>query len=259
MATPFSTKWCCSAYWGGSFWCVYVCISCMGEVKMESPSYPVSRIILCALAHQQSSTPPLSLTSIHSPLLHCLWPSHQPARRHLPPEFYLKWDYVSKPLTSEGPAALTHSDPLGEGLSNGWVLAHPQERSCDRAAADAQRLWPGASPPQKKFMQSCSSSVSGIMQITTHIWCQASPLLTSLFQHQQTWLFSRVHWDLCLWEGAIQPLPNVLSAGELPLPMWPEDPLNLAICSWGFTLPTQAPPGIKLQSFRLCAPLFTES
>ena len=39
-----------------------------------------------------------------------------------------------------------------------------QEYFQDCAAVDAQRLWLGASPPQKKFMQSCSSSVSGIIE-----------------------------------------------------------------------------------------------
>ena len=76
---------------------------------------------------------------------------------------------------------------------------------------------------------------------------QTSPLMT-LFQHQRMWLFSRVCWD---WM-ATQPLPNVLPE-ELPLPLWPEEP-QTSLCSWGFTLPTRAPPGIELRSFRLCAP-----
>ena len=53
---------------------------------------------------------------------------------------------------------------------------------------------------------------------------------------------------------AAQPLPNVLPGGELPLHMWPKDPLDLTLCSWEFTLPTGALPGIELRSFRLCAP-----
>ena len=36
-------------------------------------------------------------------------------------------------------------------------------------------------------------------------------------------------------------------------------PLDLTLHSWGFALPTRAPPGIELQSFRLCTPLFIES
>ena len=41
---------------------------------------------------------------------------------------------------------------------------HTQERLQDHAAADAQKLRPGASPPQKKFVRQCSSSISGIME-----------------------------------------------------------------------------------------------
>ena len=38
-----------------------------------------------------------------------------------------------------------------------------QECSQNHAAAEAQRLWLGASPPQRKFPRSCSSSGSGIV------------------------------------------------------------------------------------------------
>ena len=41
---------------------------------------------------------------------------------------------------------------------------HTQESSRDRAAADAQRLRLGASPPERKFTRSCSSSISGILE-----------------------------------------------------------------------------------------------
>ncbi|XP_030191504.1 olfactory receptor 7A10-like [Lynx canadensis] len=57
---------------------------------------------------------------------------------------------------------------------------------------------------------------------------------------------------------ATQPIPNVLSVGEPPLPVWPKDPADLSVCSWRFTLPTKALPSIKLQSFRLYAPVFIE-
>ena len=56
--------------------------------------------------------------------------------------------------------ALTCSDPLREGLTEQWPGASHTE---DHAAANAQRLQLGASPPQKKFTQSCSSSISGIV------------------------------------------------------------------------------------------------
>ena len=49
--------------------------------------------------------------------------------------------------------ALAHSDLLGEGgLTKQWLGAgRTQERSWDRAAADAQGLWLGASLPLKMF------------------------------------------------------------------------------------------------------------
>ena len=56
-------------------------------------------------------------------------------------------------------------DPLrscGRG-SHRAMAGCTQEHSQDCAAADAQRLSLGASPPQKKFTRSYSSSVSGIM------------------------------------------------------------------------------------------------
>ena len=143
LCSPLDGVNCCGAY-------RHVC-TCVGGLTMVSPSYPVSSI--CALGHWKSSTPPLSPASVHSLLLHFQQPSHQPARRHLLPEFYLRWGCVSKPLTSEGPADLNRSDPLGEGIAKQWLVpACPQERSCDHAVTDAQRLWLSASPPQKMFM-----------------------------------------------------------------------------------------------------------
>ena len=59
---------------------------------------------------------------------------------------------------------LTHSAHLWEGLTEQCLGAgHTQKGLRDHAAADAQRLWLGASPPQKKFTRPCSSSVSGTM------------------------------------------------------------------------------------------------
>ena len=55
--------------------------------------------------------------------------------------------------------------PSAEGLTKQWLCAsRTQERLQVRAVADVQRLWPGASLPQKKFARQCSSSVSGIME-----------------------------------------------------------------------------------------------
>ena len=85
-------------------------------------------------------------------------------------------------------------------LSNDWVPARPQKCSRDCAAADPQRLQLGASPPQKMFTLSCSSSVSGIMvNHNTHL--APGFTLNFLLQHQRTWLFSEVCWHLCPWGG----------------------------------------------------------
>ncbi|XP_030174485.1 uncharacterized protein LOC115516183 isoform X3 [Lynx canadensis] len=42
--------------------------------------------------------------------------------------------------------------------------------------------------------------------------------------------------------GSTQPLPGVLPARQPPFHLWPEEPWT-PLCSWGFTLPTRAPPG----------------
>ena len=87
--------------------------------------------------------------------------------------------------------------PSGGGSLTEQCAGHTQEHLLDRAAADAQRLRLGASPPQKMFPRSRSSSVSGIMGNHKHIWHQASCLMI-LFQHQRMWLLSGVCWHLCL-------------------------------------------------------------
>ena len=99
-----------------------ICVG-MGEVKMASPSFPVSGIrTLCshqlAIRHPSfvSSFPPLPTSTLSATKL-------QPARWHLFPKFYLRWGCVSKPLTSQKPSAMTRYDPLGEGLVKQWLGA----------------------------------------------------------------------------------------------------------------------------------------
>ena len=108
--------------------------------------------------------------------------------------------------------ALTRLYPLGEGLTEQWSGAGcSQERLRDHAAANAQRLRLGASPPQKKFMR----SFQGLWKITTHL--APGFTLNDLVPAQRMWLFSGVCWHPCLG-GSTQPLPDVLPAGEPPLP-----------------------------------------
>ena len=67
-------------------------------------------------------------------------------------------------------AALIWSAPLREGLTKvcpneQWPnVGCTQEHPLDPAVAGALRLWPGASPPQKKIARQCSLSVSGTME-----------------------------------------------------------------------------------------------
>ena len=143
-------------------------------------------------------------------------------------------------------AALTRSAPLQEGLTKQWPGAsRTQEHLWGHAVADAQSLWPGASPPQKKFSRQCSSSASGIMENhNTHLAPGFTPMTCSSTSECGCFLGSAgTRW-------LQQFLPNVLPSVE---PLFPcglrtsQTPL----CSWRFTLPTRATPGIKLQSFRL--------
>ena len=210
---------------------------------MESPSYPVSSIgtlfspisncapVFCL---QLSSTPPFSLSVTK------------------PQEVPLS-SFVSDVAALPGHPVLRDCgfDPLCpfvEGLTKQWP-GGSSTKECLRAhaAADAQRLRPGAICSRKSSRDNVAAAFQGLWKITTHIWCQASPT-TTLFQHQRMWPFSVVCWA----QVASQPLPNVLPVVEPLLPMWSEKP-QTPLCSWRFVLLTRAPPGIKLKSFRLCA------
>ena len=180
---------------------------------MASPSYPISSIRTL-----------FSPISTHTPIL-CLqlpsMPRFYTVRDQVPGSTSLP-NFVSDVAVSPGPLFLRDCGfepfcPSADSLTEQWPNAGcTQERSQHRDAANAQRLWLGASLPQKKFARWCSGSISGILaNHNTHH--QASPL-TTLFQHQQL-LFSGVCWG----QVASQPLPNVLPAVEPLLPMRPEN------------------------------------
>ena len=78
-----------------------------------------------------------------------------------------------------------------------WVPVHPRKRSCDHVAAVFQGLW----------------------KITTHVWCQASPLKTCSNTSKCGYYLGSPGTFACV--GTTQSLPNVLPAGEPPLSMWP--------------------------------------
>ena len=187
---------------------------------MASPSYPVSGIGSL-----------LSLTSKPAPVL-CLrlpsTPCFYTIRDQAPGSTSLL-SFISDAAVFPDPFLLRDCGfdpfcPSAEGLTEQWPGAScTQEHSRDHAAANAQRLRQGASLPQKKFTHDrVAAAFQGLWQITKCIWHRASPP-AALFQHQRMWLFSRVHWALP-FGGPTQPLPGVLPAGELPLPVWLEDP-----------------------------------
>ncbi|VFV36327.1 Hypothetical predicted protein [Lynx pardinus] len=132
-------------------------------------------------------------------------------------------------------AALPHSAPLREGLTEQWLNEHwsnvgcTQEHPLDPAAAGAPRLWPGASPSQKMFARQCSSSISGIMENpNTHL----APGFT-LHDLVPAPANVAIFWGL-LGPGGFNSLPNVLPAVEPLFPVWPENlkdaTLFLGIC-----------------------------
>ena len=214
---------------------------------MASPSYPVSSIrTLFSLI--STCTPVLCLQLPSTP---CFYTVRDQAPGSTSLLSFVS-DGAAFPDPFWGTAALTFSAPLRRVLlSNGQVLAAPRN-----VCGSALLLMPrdcGQVPAhlRKSSRDNVAAVLQGLWKITTHIWHQASPLMT-LFQPQWMWLFSWVHWGLA-FRGLTQPLPGVFPAGELPLPMWPEEPWT-PLCSWGFALPTRAPPGIELWSFRLCTP-----
>ena len=145
---------------------------------------------------------------------------------------------------------MTLCAPLREGLTEQWPnVGSTQEHLLDPATAGILRLWPSASPPRKSLQDSVAAAFQGLWKITTHIWHQASPL-TTLFQHQRMWLFSGVCWD----QVASTISANCPSSSGTVFPCVAQEPPG-PHCSWGFALPTRAPPGMELRSCSLCSPL----
>ena len=216
---------------------------------MASPSYPVSSIgTLFSPISNRASVLCLQLLST---------PRFFTVRDQVPGSTSLP-SFVSDVAVFSGPLLLKEcgfdpSRPSAEGLTEQWLNAgRTQESSQGPAAAGVPRLWPGASPPQKKFARYCSNSVSGIMEDQNTHLAPASPL-TTLFQHQRMWPFSGVCWD----QVASTVSTKCISTSGTTFPMCPEnlqDPtLLLGIRpSHQSTTRYQA----ELRSFRLCVPLF---
>ncbi|VFV35082.1 Hypothetical predicted protein [Lynx pardinus] len=232
------------AYWVDC--CARRCV-CAGAVKMAPPTYPV-----CspgsAVTHQSSifrSHPlpafPLSVTRPQAvPLSQVL---SQMRLFSLAPYF-------------RRTAVLTPFAPLQEGLTEQWLneqwpnVGYTHEHLLDPAVAGALRLWPGASPLQKQFARQCSSSISGIMENHNRHLAPGftlndlapTPVNVAAFRgllgpggFNSLYQMSFQQWNRCS-------LCGLRTSGTL-------------LCSWGFTFPTRAPPGIELWSCSLCAPL----
>ena len=150
---------------------------------------------------------------------------------------------------------------LQEGLTEQWPneqwpneqwpnIGCTQVHPLDPVVASAPRLRPGASPPQKKLARQCSSSISGIMgNHNTHL--TPGVTLNDLVPAPAN---MAVFWSLLgpggfnsLYQMSFQQWNRFLLCG--PRTSW------TPLCSWGFALPTSAPPGIELRSSSLCASL----
>ena len=142
---------------------------------------------------------------------------------------------------------MTRSAPLWEGLTKQWQNPScTQERLRDPAAARVPRLRPGSSLPQKKFMRQCSSSISGIMENhNTHL--APGFTLNDL---------APAPANVAAFQGLLGP-GGFNSLYKMSFHQWnrfsPCGPSTswTPLCSWGFALPTRAPPGIELQSCSL--------
>ena len=143
-------------------------------------------------------------------------------------------------------AALTCSPPLWEGLTEQWQsepnVSCTQERLLDPAVAGALRPRPGASPLPPKIVRQCSLSISGTMEnCNTHL----APGFT--FND-----LAPTPVNVAAFRGLLGP-GGFNSLYQMSFQQWncfsPCGPRTswTPLCSWGFALPTRAPPGIELQ------------
>ena len=105
VMAPFSTWWHCLAHWCDFCW----------WVRDESGFAPLSNLQNKKFAPSQmhkTITPPVTQL-LSDPHFHpVLDQTVHLTRQHYPPGFYPRYGYVSKPHTSEIPAAWTHTEGL---------------------------------------------------------------------------------------------------------------------------------------------------
>ena len=134
--------------------------ACMGQVKMTSPSFPVSSTRVLR-SHRLAIKRPSFVSGFCPVPASTLSVSKPSAFQAAPPFLILSQMVFPNPL-------LLRALQLGSSLTlwgrvlqnNGQVLACIWEHSGNCAAVEAQRLWPGACLPQKKYARSHSSSSS---------------------------------------------------------------------------------------------------
>ena len=151
---------------------------------------------------------------------------------------------------------MTHSALLCEGLTERWPneqwpnVCCTQEHPLDLAVAGAPRLRLCASLSPKKIVRQCSSSVSGIMENhSTHLTpgFTLNDLAPAAANVAAFWGLLGPGGFNSLYQMSLQQWNRFSQCG--PRTSW------TPLCSWGFTLPTGAPPGIERLSCSLCAPL----
>ena len=152
-------------------------------------------------------------------------------------------------------AALTRSAPPRERLTEHWPneqrpnVRCTQELPLDPAAAGAPRLRPGAGPPQKKFASRCSSSVSGMVGNHNAYLAPGFTLEDLVPAPAKVAAF----WGL-LGPGGFNSLHQMsFQQWDRFSPCGPSTS-RTPLRSWGFALPSRAPPGMELGSCSLCAP-----
>nr|XP_060470478.1 E3 ubiquitin-protein ligase parkin isoform X1 [Panthera onca] len=216
------------------------------ERNMASASYPVCSP-RSAIAHPSSvfSSRPLPAFSLSATR-----PQAVPLSRVLS-----QMRLISPAPYSRRTAALTLSAPLREGVTKHWPneqrrnVRCTQELRLDPAAAGAPRLRPEASPPQKKFARRCSSSVSGIVG-NHNAYLAPGFTLEDLVPAAAKVAVFRGLLELGfngLYQMSFQQWDRFYPCG----PSTSRTPLR----SWGFALPSRAPPGRELRSCSLCTPL----
>ncbi|VFV41317.1 Hypothetical predicted protein [Lynx pardinus] len=143
--------------------------------------------------------------------------------------------------------ALTRSAPLLEGLTEQWLneqwpnVGCTQKCPLDLAVAGALRLRPGASPPPKKMQQRFRDYGKLLAPGFTLNDLVPAPANVATFRG----LLGPGGFN-SLYQMSFQQWNRFSPCG----PRTSRTPL----CSWGFALPTRAPPGMELRSCSLCAP-----